>query len=859
MNLSIKVRLIVLVVLGLTLLSAAAWLGLSGMKGNVTVVNSMYNDRIVPLRDLKIIADMYAVNIVDTSHKARNGNISWQEARKNVSDAQATIQSKWQGYLATTLVPEEERLIAIIKPMLKEVDARVEDLQAILTREDVAALTNYTIKTLYPAIDPISEQFAKLIDVQLDVSKSDYHIMLDGYEDSRSLLTGFLLFGLLALGGLATVIVIGVTRSTHSMSSAMRSAMQGRFDQRAELIGDDEITQAALALNQLLGNLQATISQANNTAGSFAQGAFGQRMNEGLPGDLGVLAQNLNASFSQAEQTVSVLASALTAIIEGKTFEQWQDKGVAFTGEWQDIVTTGANVLKGREALFNEINGVMNAVARGDYSRTVNASVQGVYALLKEEINTTVNNLNRSLSAVIHNAQILAQGDLTQTIDGQFAGELEKLTTAINRASGSLRASFCQVAGQSREVAQSAQQVSEGNATLSHAIQEQAASLEQTAAAMEELNAQVQQSAKQSSASTELAQKAQNGVNASAQAMTEAIEAMHAIGAVSGQITGIVSIIDAIAFQTNLLALNAAVEAARAGEHGRGFAVVASEVRALAGKSAEAAKDIKVLIDQTAIRVKEGTDKVQRTGNVLDGIVTDVSEINTLINDIAQNTQEQAKGLAQMHDAINMIDQTVQQSAALVEENASLAEYLGEVANNLDGTVAQFKLGNCQQALISHQKTSALGQILVVDDNISNQKVAVAIVKKLGFDTQTANNGREAVEQVKQGNFVAILMDIDMPVMDGYAATQAIRAQGNATPIIAMTGHTKSHQQKAFDVGMDDYMTKPISPAVMSEKLQKRTGKATPALPTSAVQSTALNVLPVSTKKEQHGDDWHEF
>jgi methyl-accepting chemotaxis protein len=172
---------------------------------------------------------------------------------------------------------------------------------------------------------------------------------------------------------------------------------------------------------------------------------------------------------------------------------------------------------------------------------------------------------------------------------------------------------------------------------------------------------------------------------------------MSEIQAVSSQITGIVSLIDSIAFQTNLLALNAAVEAARAGEHGRGFAVVASEVRALAGKSADAAKDIKGLIDQTAQKIHFGTEKVHETGRMLNGIMGHFDQMVGLVAQISVNASEQAQGLEQSNQAIAEIDQAVQQGANLVQENASLAQYLGGVATSLDTLVSGFKLDQPHQ------------------------------------------------------------------------------------------------------------------------------------------------------------------
>lgn len=236
-------------------------------------------------------------------------------------------------------------------------------------------------------------------------------------------------------------------------------------------------------------------------------------------------------------------------------------------------------------------------------------------------------------------------------------------------------------------------------------LQRQAGALEETASTMEEINQQVHEASYQAQQSTSLVQQSAQTVNQSMKAMQSAIQTMQSIKDASQQITGIVGIIDSIAFQTNLLALNAAVEAARAGEHGRGFAVVASEVRTLAGKSADAAQDIKKLIAQTAERINKGTEEVEHTGKMLSDVVSSVASVEGLIVAMSHNAKEQTHALSQIGDAINTIDKGAQQSAALVEESAALSEHLGEVANKLDATVGEFSLGDCHQH--SHSKGSS--------------------------------------------------------------------------------------------------------------------------------------------------------
>jgi methyl-accepting chemotaxis protein len=236
-----------------------------------------------------------------------------------------------------------------------------------------------------------------------------------------------------------------------------------------------------------------------------------------------------------------------------------------------------------------------------------------------------------------------------------------------------------------------------------------------------------------------------------------------------------------------------------------------------------------------------------------------------LVQNIANNAKEQSIGMSQMNDAVTSIEQTVQQSAALVEESASLAEYLGDVAQQLDGLVGKFQLGDCRSAVIDAVSKNSLGSILVVDDNVPNQKVASALLRKLGYHTDTADNGKHALDKLASGQYTAVLMDLDMPVMDGCTATGHIRRgdQGinKNLPILALTGHTKAHKQKAMDAGMNDFMTKPINPAELEQKISKLTGKQstyqTPA--SSQTSKKAIPLLPERDAKKSASSEWSEF
>ncbi|WP_309643171.1 methyl-accepting chemotaxis protein, partial [Phenylobacterium sp.] len=223
--------------------------------------------------------------------------------------------------------------------------------------------------------------------------------------------------------------------------------------------------------------------------------------------------------------------------------------------------------------------------------------------------------------------------------------------------------------------------------------EQQAASLEETAAALDEITATVRRTAEGATHARKVVETARSDAAEGADVVRRATSAMDEIEGSSKQIGQIIGVIDEIAFQTNLLALNAGVEAARAGEAGKGFAVVASEVRALAQRSAEAAKEIKALITASSDQVGVGVDLVAATGKALESIVTQVAEINGIVAEIAASAQEQATGLQQVNTAVNHMDQVTQQNAAMVEESTAASHALAHEAKELAVLVAQFRTG----------------------------------------------------------------------------------------------------------------------------------------------------------------------
>ncbi len=289
-------------------------------------------------------------------------------------------------------------------------------------------------------------------------------------------------------------------------------------------------------------------------------------------------------------------------------------------------------------------------------------------------------------------AQAMSEGDMTQDLSVSGKDETSQLLQALDGMRQRLQSIVASVRSNSESVATGSGEIAQGNADLSQRTEEQASALEQTAATMDELSSTVRNNADNAKQANQLAMSAQTVAQQGGAVVGEVVETMKGINDSSKKISDIISVIDGIAFQTNILALNAAVEAARAGEQGRGFAVVASEVRSLAQRSAEAAKEIKTLINASVERVEQGTALVDKAGVTMTEIVGSIRRVASIVGEISSASAEQSSGIAQVGEAITQMDKVTQQNAALVEESAAAAESLRLQADQLVQVVAVFKL-----------------------------------------------------------------------------------------------------------------------------------------------------------------------
>jgi methyl-accepting chemotaxis protein len=351
-------------------------------------------------------------------------------------------------------------------------------------------------------------------------------------------------------------------------------------------------------------------------------------------------------------------------------------------------------------AVEEEISNIVAAAARGDFSQRIKVEGKtGFFLTMAQNINQLLETSSDGLEEVVRVLGALAQGDLTQTITGEYQGTFGQLKDDSNATVAQLTETISRIKEAADTINTASKEIASGNTDLSQRTEEQASSLEETAASMEQLTSTVKQNAENARQANQLAVGASDVAVKGGDVVNQVVMTMSSISDSSKKIADIISVIDGIAFQTNILALNAAVEAARAGEQGRGFAVVASEVRNLAQRSAAAAKEIKTLIGDSVDKVTAGTEQVDKAGKTMEEVVNAVKRVTDIMGEITAASVEQSQGIEQVNTAITQMDDVTQQNAALVEEAAAAAESMEEQAQQLSAMMSTFKLSGESHAM----------------------------------------------------------------------------------------------------------------------------------------------------------------
>jgi methyl-accepting chemotaxis protein len=389
------------------------------------------------------------------------------------------------------------------------------------------------------------------------------------------------------------------------------------------------------------------------------------------------------------------LRAAMLDLAEGReisdALETQRHDEIGAMAKAVQVFQDNANALKAAEAeAAEQQRAAEDDRKRGDEARKRNDEARAEAA---REVAQVIDALGSGLDR-------LASGDLTCRLSEDFADEYRKVQDDFNSAIDQLQQTIGTIVSSTREVSSAAAEISASTTDLSQRTEEQAANIEQTSASMEQISVTVKKNAENAQQANQLSQNTCAVADRGGEVVTQAVAAMSRIEESSRKISDIIGVIDEIARQTNLLALNAAVEAARAGEAGRGFAVVASEVRSLAQRSSQAAKDIKDLITNSNVQVREGVELVNRAGGSLGEIVASIKQVATIVADIANASNEQATGLDQISRALTQLDEVTQQNSALVEENAATAKTLEHQSSAMGERIDFFRLD--QTAGVGH-------------------------------------------------------------------------------------------------------------------------------------------------------------
>ena len=708
-------------------------LGVMAVNDGSQRLQTIYADRVVPLQQLKQVADAYAVSIVDMSHKTRDGAETFESGLAKIEQAQGVIHGRWQEYTATYLTDDEKNLVADVAGLMQKSDPAIARLKQILASKDKDALTEFAAKELYPAIDPISDKISELVDLQLHEAK----IHVDQAGSSASVLTTKLAVLILVVGLFGAVLALGLVRGIrrpiNDAADFFRGLSEGRSDVKLNSERRDELTAISDAARSLQIQSGFDLYESKRVASAAMRIKIGldNVATNVMIADVGFniiyMNQAINEMFSVAENDIRKDLPQFTRVgllganidvfhknpahqrgmlerlngvhratirLGGRTFNLTVTPVVDAGGQRHGYVVEWVDRTM-EEAVENEVAEIVSGASRGDFTRRVAVDgKQGFFLRLANDLNMLMQTSHVGLQDVVQVLSGMAEGDLSKRIEADYEGTLGQLKDDANQTVFRLTEIISQIREATDAINTAAREIATGNQDLSSRTEEQASSLEETASSMEELSSTVKHNADNARQANELATNAQNVAIRGGDVVGQVVHTMTAIHQSSSKIADIIGVIDGIAFQTNILALNAAVEAARAGEQGRGFAVVATEVRSLAKRSADAAKEIKGLISDSVEKVENGNKQVAQAGRTMDEVVASIKQVARIMGEISNASREQSAGIEQVSLAVSQMDEVTQQNAALVEEAAAAAESLEEQAHNLAQAVAVFKLAD---------------------------------------------------------------------------------------------------------------------------------------------------------------------
>jgi PAS domain S-box-containing protein len=674
--------------------------------GRLSAFNAAVNQITGPGLTKLEMANAWSIRLLQTAHHTRNMLIV-DDKTKIQAEVDAVMEDKLQrkAYrLALTAISSSAAETAALQAVADSRVVYVPFEDEFL--RDVSAGQIKEAKDVLERARPAQLAYLDALGKYREFQKSQIlgqaAALSASYQSSRSMLITLSLGAVAISCLLAYLITQGIRNPLLKVIAHFQDMRRGNFNVQIEVTSQDEIGQVLGALKATQQTLLDSSIQAADYQGQIAALGKAQAV---IEFELDGTVRTANDNF------LNVLGLGLDDV-KGKNHSMFVEPGYRDSADYRqfwDKLRHGeyeAGTFKrmghgGREvwlqASYNPIVGLDGKPYKVvEYATDVTEQVRMKKGL--DDAVTEQSRMKKGLDDAVTETQAVVQAAIDGDLTGQISmagksGQIEALSVSVNALLSSMADVIRTMNLAAAEVRAGAEEISRGNANLSQRTEKQASSLEETSASMEEMTSTVKNNADNAAQANQLAAAARAQAERGGSVVGAAVTAMGEINASSKRIADIISVIDAIAFQTNLLALNAAVEAARAGEQGRGFAVVASEVRSLASRSAQAAKEIKGLIQDSVGKVAEGTKLVDESGKVLKEIVIGVKKVTDVMAEIASSSREQAAGIEQVNRTITMMDDVTQQNAALVGEASAAAQALTEQATNLTQLIARYHVG----------------------------------------------------------------------------------------------------------------------------------------------------------------------
>jgi len=592
-----------------------------------------------------VISDMYAVNVVDTAHKARSGEMNAEQALSNIRTARNTQRTRWEAYLATYLVPQERALIDEIKPRMVVADKATDRLEHILKSGKAAELATFVSRELYPAIDPVTDKLSNLIDLQIEVAKENTQSTNAQFDASRLRMLVLMAIALAISTLLSWLIIRAITRPIAQVREALLQMAQGQLSVQVEDLGHkDEAGEMIRATVAIVSTLQAVSNDLRELIEAAQAGTLSVRADpQRHKGDFALLVSGANA-------LLQTLAEPL-----------------------------------------NEVAAVMAKLASGDVRGRMMGDYAGELRALKGNVNRSLDILVSVLDAISAYASSLAAGDLTHSIEGSFQGDFASMRVNLNKAAAQLRGVLGEVITATDHISLSSSETTAAAVEVSRHASAQMTTLMDVSGAIEQTASAISEIAVNADRARQLSRQAVQSAEGGQTTLGSMGTAVSAIAQKNTRIRQISELIASIADKTYVLALNAGLEAARAGEHGGGFGLIAHKISSLAEEVAQATQEIRGLVQDTTSSIQEGVDTTTQARAAMAGIVDMSQQSGQTVQSIAAAIEEQSAMMQLLKDRVLRLQTVAQTTASASEEISATMKSLSDLSQRLKGETGRLR------------------------------------------------------------------------------------------------------------------------------------------------------------------------